>query len=192
MKSWHQNQKSASADCTIETVKEHMQNEDGSSDGRDQEEVEETYKRPLEEKAGLKENQNRTCSFEDNAVWSERQEQRNLTEVMQENSVSYRKDAKKITSNHNQIITSSNRHAQSSSSANNLTTRDNQIAIRGSKGFKMRIFKEVCFQHVCHLVSYACPLPASHMYICFIHVARTKLLDAFGLQSYDLCDVSQL
>ena len=149
MKSWHQNQKCASADCTIEAFKKDTQNEDGSSDGRDQEGVEETYKRPFEEKAGLKENQNPTCSFEDNTVWSERretdQEQRNLTEVVQENSVSHRKDTKNITSNHSQIITSSNRHAQSSSSANNPTIRDNQIAIRGSKRFKMRHFKKSVF-----------------------------------------------
>ena len=160
IKSWHQN----SADCTIETFKEDTQNEDGSSDGRDQEGVEETYKRPFEEKAGLKENQNPTCSFEDNAVWSERQEtdqeQRNLTEVMEENSVSHRKDTKNITSNHSQIITSSNRHAQSSSSANNPTIGDNQIAIRGSKRLKMRHFKKSVFNmFVIWFLMLVCYLP---------------------------------
>ena len=164
MKSWHQNQKCASADCTIEAFKKDTQNEDGSSDGRDQEGVEETYKRPFEEKAGLKENQNPTCSFEDNTVWSERretdQEQRNLTEVVQENSVSHRKDTKNITSNHSQIITSSNRHAQSSSSANNPTIRDNQIAIRGSKRFKMRHFKKSVFNmFVIWFLMLVCYLP---------------------------------
>ena len=164
IKSWHQNQECASADCAIETFKEDTQNEDGSSDGRDQERVEETYKRPFEEKAGLKENQNPTCSFEDNAVLSERQEidqeQRNLTEVMQENSVSHRKDTKNITSNHSQIITSSNRHAQSSSSANNPTIRDNQIAIRGSKTFKMRHFKKSVFNmFVIWFLMLVCYLP---------------------------------
>lgn len=163
IKSWRQNQKCASADCTIETFKEDTQNEDGSSDGRDQG-VEETYKRPFEEKAGLKENQNPTCSFEDNAVWSERQEtdqeQRNLTEVMQENSVSHRKDTKNITSNHSQIMTSSNRHAQSSSSANNPTTRDNQIAIRSSKRLKMRHFKKSVFNmFVIWFLMLVCYLP---------------------------------
>ena len=163
MKSWQQNQKCASVDCTIEAFKEDTQNEDGSSDGRDQEGVEETYKRPSEEKAGLKENQNPTCSFEDNAVWSERQEtdqeQRNLTEVMQENSVSHRKDTKN-TSNHSQIITSSNRHAQSSSSANYPTTRDNQIAIRSSKRLKMRHFKKSVFNmFVIWFLMLVCYLP---------------------------------
>lgn len=164
IKSWHQNQKCASADCTIETFKEDTQNEDGSSDGRDQEGIEETYKRPFEEKAGLKENQNPICSFEDNAVRSEReetdQEQRNLTEVMQENSVSHRKDTKNITSNHSQKITSSNRHAQSSSSANNPTIGDNQIAIRGSKRFKMRHFKKSVFNmFVIWFLMLVCYLP---------------------------------
>lgn len=163
MKSWQQNQKCASVDCTIEAFKEDTQNEDGSSDGRDQEGVEETYKRPSEEKAGLKENQNPTCSFEDNAVWSERQEtdqeQRNLTEVMQENSVSHRKDTK-TTSNHSQIITSSNCHAQSSSSANYPTTRDNQIAIRSSKRLKMRHFKKSVFNmFVIWFLMLVCYLP---------------------------------
>ena len=163
MKSWKQNQKCASVDCTIEAFKEDTQNEDGSSDARDQEGVEETYKRPSEEKAGLKENQNPTCSFEDNAVWSERQEtdqeQRNLTEVMQENSVSHRKDTKN-TSNHSQIITSSNRHAQSSSSANYPTTRDNQIAIRSSKRLKMRHFKKSVFNmFVIWFLMLVCYLP---------------------------------
>lgn len=163
MKSWQQNQKCASVDCTIEAFKEDTQNEDGSSDGRDQEGVEETYKRPSEEKAGLKENQNPTCSFEDNAVWSERQEtdqeQRNLTEVMQENFVSHRKDTKN-TSNHSQIITSSNRHAQSSSSANYPTTRDNQIAIRSSKRLKMRHFKKSVFNmFVIWFLMLVCYLP---------------------------------
>lgn len=163
MKSWQQNQKCASVDCTIEAFKEDTQNEDGSSDARDQEGVEETYKRPSEEKAGLKENQNPTCSFEDNAVWSERQEtdqeQRNLTEVMQENSVSHRKDTKN-TSNHSQIITSSNRHAQSSSSANYPTTRDNQIAIRSSKRLKMRHFKKSVFNmFVIWFLMLVCYLP---------------------------------
>lgn len=163
MKSWQQNQKCASVDCTIEAFKEDTQNEDGSSDGRDQEGVEETYKRPSEEKAGLKENQNPTCSFEDNAVWSERQEtdqeQRNLTEVMQENSVSHRKDTKN-TSNHSQIITSSNRHAQSSSSANYPTTRDNQIVIRSSKRLKMRHFKKSVFNmFVIWFLMLVCYLP---------------------------------
>lgn len=163
MKSWQQNQKCASVDCTIEAFKEDTQNEDGSSDGRDQEGVEETYKRPSEEKAGLKENQNPTCSFEDNAVWSERQEtdqeQRNLTEVMQENSVSHRKDTKN-TSNHSQIITSSNSHAQSSSSANYPTTRDNQIAIRSSKRLKMRHFKKSVFNmFVIWFLMLVCYLP---------------------------------
>lgn len=163
MKSWQQNQKCASVDCTIVAFKEDTQNEDGSSDGRDQEGVEETYKRPSEEKAGLKENQNPTCSFEDNAVWSERQEtdqeQRNLTEVMQENSVSHRKDTKN-TSNHSQIITSSNRHAQSSSSANYPTTRDNQIAIRSSKRLKMRHFKKSVFNmFVIWFLMLVCYLP---------------------------------
>lgn len=163
MKSWQQNQKCASVDCTIEAFKEDSQNKDGSSDGRDQEGVEETYKRPSKEKAGLKENQNPTCSFEDNAVWSERQEtdqeQRNLTEVMQENSVSHRKDTKN-TSNHSQIITSSNRHAQSSSSANYPTTRDNQIAIRSSKRLKMRHFKKSVFNmFVIWFLMLVCYLP---------------------------------
>lgn len=163
MKSWQQNQKCVSVDCTIEAFKEDTQNEDGSSDGRDQEGVEETYKRPSKEKAGLKENQNPTCSFEDNAVWSERQEtdqeQRNLTEVMQENSVSHRKDTKN-TSNHSQIITSSNRHAQSSSSANYPTTRDNQIAIRSSKRLKMRHFKKSVFNmFVIWFLMLVCYLP---------------------------------
>ena len=163
MKSWQQNQKCASVDCTIVAFKEDTQNEDGSSDGRDQEGVEETYKRPSEEKAGLKENQNPTCSFEDNAVWSERQEtdqeQRNLTEVMQENSVSHRKDTKN-TSNHSQIITSSNRDAQSSSSANYPTTRDNQIAIRSSKRLKMRHFKKSVFNmFVIWFLMLVCYLP---------------------------------
>ncbi|CAH3030092.1 unnamed protein product [Porites evermanni] len=164
IKSWHQNQKCASADCTIETFKEDTQNEDGSSDGRDQEGIEETYKRPFEEKAGLKENQNPICSFEDNAVRSEReetdQEQRNLTEVMQENSVSHRKDTKNITSNHSQKITTSNRHAQSASSANNPTIGDNQIAIRGSKRFKMRHFKKSVFNmFVIWFLMLVCYLP---------------------------------
>ncbi|CAH3175665.1 unnamed protein product, partial [Porites lobata] len=163
MKSWQQNQKCASVDCTIEAFKEDTQNEDGSSAGRDQEGVEETYKRPSEEKAGLKENQNPTCSFEDNAVWSERQEtdqeQRNLTEVMHENSVSHRKDTKN-TSNHSQIITSFNRHAQSSSSANYPTTRDNQIAIRSSKRLKMRHFKKSVFNmFVIWFLMLVCYLP---------------------------------
>ena len=164
IKSWHQNQKCASADCTIETFKEDTQNEDGSSDGRDQEGIEETYKRPFEEKAGLKENQNPICSFEDNAVWSEReetdQEQRNLTEVMHEKSVSHRKDTKNITSNHSQKITTSNRHAQSASSANNPTIGDNQIAIRGSKRFKMRHFKKSVFNmFVIWFLMLVCYLP---------------------------------
>ena len=163
MKSWQQNQKCASVDCAIEAFKEDTQNEDGSSDGRDQEGVEETYKRPSKEKAGLKENQNPTCSFEDNAVWSERQEtdqeQRNLTDVMQENSFSHRKDTKN-TSNHSQIITSSNRHAQSSSSANYPTTRDNQIAIRSSKRLKMRHFKKSVFNmFVIWFLMLVCYLP---------------------------------
>ena len=178
IKSWHQNQKCASADCTIETFKEDTQNEDGSSDGRDQEGVEETYKRPFEEKAGLKENQNPICSFEDNAVWSEReetdQEQRKLTEVMHENSVSHRKDTKNITSNHSQKITSSNRHAQSSSSANNPTIRDNQIAIRGSKRFKMRHFKKSVFNmFVIWFLMLVCYLPLIFISALFTLLGRS-------------------
>ena len=79
---------------------------------------------------------------------------------MQENSVSHRKDTKNITSNHGQIIASSNRHAQSSSSANNLTTRDNQIAIRGSKRFKMRHVKKSVFNmFVIWFLMLVCYLP---------------------------------
>lgn len=177
-KSWLQTQKYAPADFTVEAVIKVTQNEVGSSDGRDQQGVEEANKRAFEEKACLKENHNRTCCFEDNAVWSERQEtdreQRNLTKVMQENSVNHRKDTKNLTSNHSKKITSSNRHAQSSSPANNPTIRDNQIAITGSKRFKMRHFKKSVFNmFVIWFLMLLCYLPLIFISALFTLLGRS-------------------
>ena len=149
-----QNEVSSSEDnCVKRCHQNHYQNyalAEESSTSTEQQEANQTEVKKTET---LHEIQNPTCPLADDAAPTGRQEtvqeEKYKTEALQEDSVNHEREIRatnSVTTNHNQLVSSTNRR-RSSYRSNKIMTAisDSRSIDKSSKGFKMRHFKKSVF-----------------------------------------------